>query len=160
MPSPIVYDGRMLQDLRLARQIGRRLTSVDTNCPCLLLLIGHGRHWTLGNREMKLDSQTGRVIAHNNVRAMQIGNRGNQAQAEAVSGPIAAALEPIEASQHVIAFIDRNSGPPIADRENRPIGASRDGDLDLAPIAAMLDRVVDKIGDRVEQEIAIADHSH
>src|SRR5262249_49685062 len=58
------------------------------------------------------------------------------------------------------AFFDRNSGSPIADRENRPFGASRDGDTDLASIAAMLYAVVDKIGDGVEQEIAIADHGH
>src|SRR5271169_4034732 len=114
----------------------------------------------LGNRKMKLDPQTGTVVGHNNVGAMQIGNRRNQAKAEAVSRPVAAALESIEPSQYVIAFFDRNSGSPITDRENRPIGASRDGDLDLTPIAAMLDRVVDKIGDRVEQEIAIADHGH
>ena len=109
---------------------------------------------------MKLDSQTGRVVGHYNVGAMQIGDRCNQAKTEAVSRPVAAALEPIEPSQHVIAFFDRDSGSPIADRENRPIGASRDGDPDLAPIAAMLDRVVDKIGDRVEQKIAIANHGH
>ena len=109
---------------------------------------------------MKLDLQTGRVVGHNNAGTMQIGNRCNQAETEAVSRPVAAALEPIEPSQHVIALFDRNSGPPIADRENRPIGASRDRDPDLAPIAAMLDRVVDKIGDGVEQEIAIADYGH
>ena len=109
---------------------------------------------------MKLDPQTGRVIGHDNVGVVQTGNRCNQAEAQAVSRPVAAALKPIEPSQHVIAFFQRNSGSPIADRENRSIGASRDGDLDFAPIAAMLDRVVDKIGDRVEQEIAIADHGH
>src|ERR1700751_5095424 len=114
----------------------------------------------LGKREMKLDSQTGKVVAHYNMGAMQIGNRCNQAQAEAVSRPVTAALEPIEPPHHEVPLIDRNSRPSIADRENLPIGASRDGDLDLAPLAAMLDRVVDKIGNRVEQEIAIADHSN
>ena len=92
---------------------------------------------------MKLDSETGRVVVHDNVGTMQIRNRCNQAKTETVSRPITAALEPIEPSQHLMAFIGRNSRPPIADRENRPIGASRDADLDLAPIAAMLDRVVD-----------------
>jgi hypothetical protein len=150
MASPVAYDGRIAAGLR----------PVDTNCPCLLLLIEHARRCTLGNREMKLDSQTRRFVGHDNVGAMQIGNRCNQAKTEAVPRPITAALEPIKPSQHVIAFFDRNSRSSIADRENRPIGASRDGDLDLAPIAAMLDRVVDKIGDRVEQEIAIADRGH
>ena len=107
---------------------------------------------------MKLDSETGRVVGHYNVGAMQIGDRCNQAKTEAVSRPIAAALEPIEPSQHVIAFVDRNAGSPVADRENRSIGKSRDGNPDLAAIAAVLDRVVDEIGDCVEQEIAIADH--
>ena len=92
---------------------------------------------------MKFDSETGRVVVHDNVGTMQIRNRCNQAKTETVSRPITAALEPIEPSQHLMAFIGRNSRPPIADRENRPIGASRDADLDLAPIAAMLDRVVD-----------------
>ena len=89
---------------------------------------------------------------------MQISNRCNQAKTEAVSRPIAAALESIEPPPHVIAFFDRNAGPPIADRENRPIGPLRDGDPDLAPSTAVLDRIVDEIGDCVEQEIAIADH--
>ena len=60
----------------------------------------------------------------------------------------------------MIAFFHWYSGPPIADQENRPVEASRDGDTDLAPIAAMLYGIVDKIGDCVEQEIAIADHGH
>src|SRR6516162_4392459 len=91
---------------------------------------------------------------------MQIGNRCYQAETEAISGPVAAALEPIKPSQHVTALFDRNSGSAIADRENRPIRAAHYRDPDLTPIAAMLDRVVDKIGDGVEQEIAIADHGH
>ena len=99
---------------------------------------------------MQLDSQTGRVVGHYNAGAMQIGNRCNQAKAKAISRPVAAALEPIEPSQNVLALLDRYSGPPIADRENRTIGASPDSNPDLAPIAAVLDRVVDKIGDRVE----------
>ena len=109
---------------------------------------------------MKLDLQTGRVVDHDNASSMQIGNRCNQAETKAVSGPVAAALEPIEPSQNVLALLDRYSGPPIADGENRPSGALRYGDPNLAPIAAMLDRVVDKIGDRVEQKIAIANHGH
>ena len=109
---------------------------------------------------MNLDPQTGRVVGHDNVSSMQIGNRCNQTETEAVSGPVAAALEPIKPSQHMSAFTDRNSGSSIADRENRHSGALHDGDPDLAPIAAMLDRIVDKIGDRVEQEIAIPDHRH
>jgi len=92
---------------------------------------------------MKLDSETGRVVVHDNVGIMQIGNRCNQAKTETVSRPITAALEPIEPSQHVMAFIGRNSRPPIADRKNRPISASRSDDLDLAPVAALLARVVD-----------------
>ena len=60
----------------------------------------------------------------------------------------------------MIAFFIWYSGPQIADRENRPVAASRDGDTDLAPIAAMLYGIVDEIGDGVEQEIAIADHGH
>ena len=104
----------------------------------------------LGNREMKLDSETGRVVGHDNASSMQIGNRCNQAKTKAVSGPVAAALEPIKPSQNVLALLDRYSGPPVADRENRPSGALRYGDPDLAPIAAMLDRVVDKIGNRIE----------
>ena len=109
---------------------------------------------------MKLDPQTGRVVGHNNVGAMQTGNRCYQAKTEPVSRPVAAALETIEPPQHMIALFDRYSGSPIADRENRAVGASRDSDTDLSSIAAMLYGVVDEIGDCVEQEIAIADHGH
>src|SRR5215471_13980105 len=99
---------------------------------------------------MQLDPQTGRVVGHDYVSVVQIGNRCNQAETEAISGPVAAALQAIKPSQYVIAFFGRNTGSPIADRENGPIGAGHDGDPDFALIA-MLDRVVDEIGDCVEQ---------
>src|SRR6516162_5610744 len=91
---------------------------------------------------------------------MKVDNRCDQAKTEAISGPVPAALEAIKPAQYVAAFLDRNPGSPIADRQNRPIGAAPDGDPDLALIAAMLDRIVEEIGDRVEQQIAIADPRH
>ena len=136
----------------------QRLRSVETDGPCLLLLIGHARRGPLGIDETKLDPQTGRVVGHKYAGVMQIGNCCNQAKTEPVSGPVAAALEPIKSPQDVITFFERNSGTPVADRQNRPIGAAFDDDSDLALITAMFDRVVDQIGDCVEQEIAISDH--
>ena len=92
---------------------------------------------------MKLDPEAGRIVGHNDAGVMQIGNRCDQAKTEAISRPVATVLEPIKPAQYVIAFFDRNSGSPIANREHRPVGTCRDGDPDLAPLAAMLDRVVD-----------------
>src|SRR5262249_29715756 len=79
-------------------------------------------------------------------------------EAEAVSGPVAATLEPVKPSQHMISFFDRYPRSAITDPENRPIGASPNGDRYLAVVTAMLYRIVDKIGDRIEQKIAIANH--
>src|SRR5262249_40671395 len=77
----------------------QRLRSVKTDYPCLLLLIGRGRPCPLGIDKTKLDPQAGGVVSHKYEGVMQIGNCCNQAKTEPVSGPVAAALEPIKSPQ-------------------------------------------------------------
>src|ERR1700680_3188132 len=81
-----------------------------------LQVIGHARGCELRKREMQLDLQTGTVVGHSNLGAVQVGNSSNQAETKAVAGAVAASLEPIKPSQDVLAFLARNSGPAIVVR--------------------------------------------
>src|SRR5690348_1398606 len=106
---------------------------------------------------MQRDPQTGRVVRHLDMGAVQFRDSGYEAETEAVAGAVAAVLETIKTAQHVVAFRARDPGSAVGNRQYRTIGARRDANRHLARTAAMLDRVVDEIGQGVEQEIAIAD---
>src|SRR5271169_551082 len=101
-------------------------------------------------RKMKRDPQTGRVVRHFDMGAVQFGDSRYEAEAEAVARAVAAVLEAIKAPQHVAAFGARDPGSAVGDRQHRTIGARRDADRHLARTAAVLDRVVDEIGQGVE----------
>src|ERR1700739_4901505 len=110
--------------------------------------------------EVKLDPETGSIVVQRKSGLMQVGYRSNQAETEAVTGTVAAAFEAITPPQDVFAFHDRHARSVIGYRKNGPIDAFRDRDANLAVVTAVLDRVVHEGGNRVEQEIAIADYGH
>jgi hypothetical protein len=108
---------------------------------------------------MKLASETGGVVCHLDANAVKVGDGRDEAEAEAVARAVPAALEAIKPPEDVLAFLKRNSRAAIGNRKNGSIGVVGDGDRNLSvSLAAVLDRVVDKIGDGVEQQIPIADH--
>ena len=108
---------------------------------------------------MKLASETGGVVCHLDASAVKVGDSCDEAKAKAVAGALAAALEAIKPPEDVLAFLDRNSRAVIGNRKNGSVGVAEDGDRDLfVSFAAVLDCIVDKIGDGVEQQIPIADH--
>ena len=108
---------------------------------------------------MKLASETGGVVCHLDASTVKVGDGCDEAEAKAVAGALAAALEAIKPPEDVLAVLDRNSRAAIGNRKNRSISVVRHGDRNLSvSFAAVLDRVVNKIGDGVEQQIPIADH--
>jgi hypothetical protein len=110
---------------------------------------------------MKLASEARGVVCHLDASAVKVGDGRDQAEAEAVARALPAALEAIKSAKDVLAFVNRNSGAAIGNRNNGSVGVARDGDRNLSvSFAAVLDRVVNKIGDGVKQQIPIADHIH
>jgi hypothetical protein len=108
---------------------------------------------------MKLASEPGGVVCHLDACAVKVGDGRDEAEAEAVARALPAALEAIKPAEDVLAFLNRNSRAAIGNRKNGSIGVARDGDRNRSvSFAAVLDRIVDKIGDGVEQQIPIADH--
>jgi hypothetical protein len=53
----------------------------------------------------------------------------------------------------LLAFFDRDPGTGIGHREDGPIGALHNRNPHFGSTAAVLDRIVDEIGDSVEQQI-------
>ena len=95
------------------------------------------------------------VIDHFNTRPMQTGDGGDKAQPKPVAGHAAAAFKPIKASEHMLMFGDRNSRPVIGDRKHGAVTIMRDVYDHFAAFRAVFDRIVDEIGQRVEQEVHI-----
>src|SRR3954466_10239733 len=91
-----------------------------------------------------------------NLGAMKARDRSDEAEAEAVARCVAALFEPVEAIEDVIALRSGNARTVVGDRDvSAAIGAAA-GHRDLAALAAVLDRIVDEIGDGVEQQVAVA----
>src|SRR5712672_2118203 len=97
---------------------------------------------------------------HFDPRAMKTGNGSDQAEPETVSRCVATVLESVKPLENMLIFIGGNSGPVIGDRENRRAANVFVRNHDLASGTAMLDRIVHEIGDRIKDQITIADHQH
>jgi hypothetical protein len=91
---------------------------------------------------------------------MEPGDGGDQAEAQSVAWRAAAAFEPVEAFQHVLEFVRWNPRPVVGDGQDRSVIALRGLDGNRGPLAAMRDRIVDQVRQRIEQQVAIAGHRH
>ena len=90
---------------------------------------------------------------------MQAGDGRDQAEAEAIARCIAALFEPIEALENLIVLTGGNSRSVVGDRNHGHAAHIFTGNHDLPGEAAVLERIVDDVGDRVENQVAIAgDH--
>ena len=106
-------------------------------------------------REYDPDRKPGRVVAHLERGAVQTGNRRNKTQAETIAGRATAALQPIEALQHAFTLRKRNTRPIVGDGHDGDAVVEHDLERNPAARSPMLDRVVDQVGKRVKQQIAI-----
>jgi hypothetical protein len=91
---------------------------------------------------------------------MQTRNGGDKTESKSVTWHAAAAFKPIEALEHMLMFVGGNSRPIVGNGERSSITIPRDINDHLATFAAMLDGIIDQVGQRVEQEISIAGDKH
>src|SRR5262245_65228168 len=87
---------------------------------------------------------------------MQARHCGHQREPEPVAGRTAAALQPVEPLQYVLALARRYAGSVVGDRNHSGAIAILHDYIDPAGLASVLDGIVDQIADRVEQKIAVA----
>ncbi len=87
---------------------------------------------------------------------MEAGHRGNEAEPQAIAGCRPALLQADKAVQHMLALFGRNARPGIG-HHNRAAIALR-GDRERHPPAAwgIFDRIINKIGQGLEQQMPIA----
>ncbi len=91
---------------------------------------------------------------------METRDRGDKAEPQPIARRAAAPLEPVKATEYVLMLVERNSRTIVGDRNHRAIIAPVQPDHDLARLAAMFDRVVHQVGERVEQEVAVPGNQH
>src|SRR5258708_21405913 len=77
-----------------------------------------------------------------------------------MSRRVATELEAVKALENVLVFISGNSGSVGGDRDDRTTFNDFVRNDDLPSVAAMFDRIVDEIGDGVEDQVAIAGHQY
>src|SRR5262249_40858195 len=88
---------------------------------------------------------------------MQARDDRDEAETEATAGGAAAALDPVEALEHVRALLAGNARSPIRDGDRGPRTIVSHPHLDVAR-AAVFEGVVEEIRDRVEQKVPITEH--
>src|SRR5262249_53941755 len=111
-------------------------------------------------RKRQFDLQPWRIVAHFDARAMKTGHRCDQTEAEAVARRVAALFKAIEALEDMLMLARRDTAPIVRDRNDRLAVNHLTGDDDLAAGAAVLERIVDEIGDGIEDQVAIARRHH
>src|SRR5262245_40989096 len=88
---------------------------------------------------------------------MQAGHDGNEAEAESIARTASTALEPVEPLENAQAILDGDPRSTIGHRhEGTPIVLA-DHDPDVAGVT-VLDGIVDKIREGIEEEITITEH--
>src|SRR5580704_13168966 len=90
---------------------------------------------------------------------MQPRDGSDKAETEAIARAVSAALEPVESLEDALALLERDARTTIRYRDRGAVLGVRRRDLDVAS-PAVLDRIVDEVGDRLEQEVPVAKHEH
>ncbi len=113
-----------------------------------------------GKPKLDFETRTRTAVGHFNTSSMEAGDRGNEAEAEAVAGSAAASLKPVEPLEDMLTFIGGNSRPVIGDRNDGAALAFFDFHGHSTRVTAMFNGVIDEIGHRVEQEVPVARSEH
>ena len=80
-------------------------------------MVGKTRSIANGRRQAQADPQPGSIVAQQQLRLVQFGDRHDQAQAKSVAGRAAAAVETEEALQHLTTSGLGHAGAGIGDRD-------------------------------------------
>src|SRR5262245_12393435 len=98
-------------------------------------------------REAELDGEARRIVMQHNLGTMKARDCGDEAEAETIARRVTALLQPVEALEDVIALAGGNARTIVGDGDHRPAIAAAASHRHLPAFAAVLDRVVDEIGD-------------
>ena len=94
---------------------------------------------------MQLDSKPGRVVEHIDAGTVKAGHGGDEAEAEAIARRAAAALEAIEAPEHVLMLARWDARSVVRNADHGSTIFATDGDGHLTGRAPVLDGVVDRL---------------
>src|SRR3546814_20033779 len=83
-------------------------------------------------------------------------SRCDQAEAEAAAGGATAGVEANEALQHPRAILGRDAGAAVGHCEVRSVVDPSEAHADLAAARAVLHRVVEQVGERLAEQLAMA----
>ena len=108
-----------------------------------------------GRGKMQLDSKPRRVVEHFDAGTVKAGHGGDEAEAETIARRAAAALEAIEAPEHVQMLVRGDARSVVRNGDHGSTIIAADGDGHLTGRAPVLDGVVDEVGHGVEQEVAV-----
>jgi hypothetical protein len=114
---------------------------------------------SIGNRRTrkpKPDFETWQVVNHFDLSSMETGNGGDNAEPEAIPGCAATPFEPVKTLENMSILVSGNSRPVIGYRNEGSAVAMRNLNRHLPRVTAMLDGIVDEIGNCIEQEISIS----
>ena len=89
--------------------------------------------------EADLYAEPRRVIAKRDASAMELGDRGDEAQSQSTAGRRAGALKPVKTAKYVLAFTLWNPRPIIGDLDDIGIVPLAEAQLDFGGRGTMAD---------------------
>ena len=95
------------------------------------------------------------IVGQRDGAAMPPRHRAHQAEPEPIAGGAAARLQSDKAIEHALAIGLGDAGSAIGDLDQRAAAAPPHPDRDLAA-PAVFERVVEQVGDRLRQQVAVA----
>src|SRR5437764_10776377 len=104
------------------------------------------------SRQFRNATRAGRDLQ---AEAVQFGDRAHQAQSKPQAGLAPTLVRTVEAPRHELAFTGGNPGPAITNAHDGLATLPKQTQLDPTALRCKLDGIVDKIGNRLEQKIAI-----
>src|SRR6516165_9486774 len=104
----------------------------------------------------KLDFKARQVVKHFDICAVKTGNGSDNAEPQSVTGTVTASFEPIETFENVSMLFNGNSRPIVGHRYDGVALTLGNFNRHLNCFTRMLDGIVHKIGNCVEQKITIA----
>src|SRR5947209_7836325 len=121
----------------------------------LRLKTGLRRQW---KPEPKIEARS--IVQHFDASPVKTRDGADKTEAKPVAGGQTIALQAIKALENVLVLAGGNSRPIISDGNDRAAVALRHLHRHLTGFTAMLDRVINQIGHRIEQEVLVAGHQY
>ena len=105
-------------------------------------------------------AQSGSIIFQAQDDPMQLGHRGDEAEAKTVAAGGAASVETDEALQHARPLHLRNAGTAIGQRHQRRLAAAAYRQRDRGAAGRVGERVLDQVGEHLREQLRVAPDRH